>query len=127
MTDHGWWDQLNRLESMGVQCRDERGRFVAKKSATQKSHDLLVSLLTEDERRRFKTNGHIQERGGVSGWLYDISIGYTGNIVVKGQEICCHLVMPERFPIYDHMIAQLLNIRYNERGFIKEAYTSLEL
>lgn len=123
-------ESLNRVNRLGVQARDRRGRFIARwRSAEEQARNLFLDLLTPEQREELATRGHFTLYGGKTGWRYLMAPGYSGNVVVdhpnRATSLCCHLTTVDAFPTYDHMIAQLLSIRYNEKQFLQAAYPAI--
>lgn len=125
-------DQLNRLRRMGVRHRDQFGRFTPQCDPNDLAKSLFISLLTDRQRNDLSEKHYLIELGGITGWIYKIHFGCVGNIAVRRpkeeeQGLCCHLQQHGPFPMYDHMIAQLLYIRYNEKKFLATAYPRLTI
>ena len=117
-------------------------------NAEQKSRALFLSLLTKRQKDFFDKVGYVQVQGGKTRNVYNIFPGYSQNIrgrltfnqlarVTKkdgppcacpdctrdrDHVICYHMRIGA--PLWDHMAAQVLYIRFAEEVLLDEAYIS---
>lgn len=130
------------------QVRQEQ--MAAHAAAEKKARELLLSLLNRTQKRDLVNDGAFTVKGGKTGIEYCIQVGYSQNIsaeiastTLRGlnrrppatcdcegcqsnkpywRTICYH--MQCGVPEYDHMVAQLLYIKYGEEEFLTGAYMS---
>jgi hypothetical protein len=93
-------------------------------AAEERARLLLYSLLTEEQQRTLEQDEYFTVVGGTTRKIYRITFGYSQNIYTRNEEdvelmVCCHL--SDRYPYYDHMVAQLLGLRFNEEIFLSVA------
>lgn len=88
--------------------------------AIEKSRQLLVSLLDKAQVEDLEKKG---EFGFVSpsGTVYVIKKGWIGNVIREEKDgkrtrLCCH--PKTTVPEYDNMVAQLLLLKFDEKGFV---------
>ena len=93
----------------------------------ERAEALLISLLPESEKQRYRHEGYFEVIGSHGGH-YQIHRGVAGNITWmhpdgrRGSDLCCH---PDTFdgvgqlPTEDVMLAQLLALRADEAAFVR--------
>ena len=87
-------------------------------AAEARAKALFLSLLTEQQQAEYQALESVNFVGQ-SGRLYNIRHGFSGN--VSGyRSYCCYL--KATVPTFDHMIGQLLALKYNEEHFLNTAY-----
>ena len=95
--------------------------------AEEKAKKLFISLLTPEQKKELEQERRVTVKGGTTNTLYQIGIGVAGNIRQKhGNKLyCCHMNLSCHVPTWDHMAAQLLHLKYNEKDFLNRAYSSI--
>lgn len=90
-----------------------------------RSRLILSLVIGPEEFRRYMCTGKIRVTGSLGG-RYELSSGYTGNIVVLGKggrpvrNLCAHPVMfagRRSLTFEDAMVCQILEIKENEGRF----------
>lgn len=109
--------------------RDEEARLLRiadEQKAYQKSKELFLSLLTPEEQDYYKEHGSVRVRTN-SGQTITICEGYSGNVIDGSNRYCCYMNQYHdyqsyvNYPFWDHMIAQLVNLRWNDEYFFQTA------
>lgn len=101
--------------------------------ASMRAVETLLRLLTPEQVEQYERERYIIQRGSLGGW-YRIHQGYAQNIYELDDEggrpvsrLCAHPRMNNAngtLPIEDAMIAQLLQLRFDEPGFLAVANRS---
>ena len=102
--------------------REAETRRARLQVADARAHQLLLSVLTEEEARSYIERGFIEVRGSGGGWWRIHRDGQAGNVdeleAPGGARVaswCCH--PPEHLPDADAHLAQLLHLATDEEGF----------
>ena len=97
-----------------------------------RARELFVSLLSTKQKEEMELLGRVTEKS-LSGKIYIINLlSLVSNIWVQRHGVRCRLCIymeGERngaVPVYDHFIAQLLYVRYNEPELLRIAVCSLD-
>lgn len=100
----------------------ERDR--ARHQADERAHDLLLSVLNDEQRRTYRQHGWFCTNGR-SGKKYRIERGWSHNVKELNEQdrpvrsLCAH---PEiAVPHEDNMVAQKLMIEFEEEAFLRTA------
>jgi hypothetical protein len=108
--------QLARYRAEAAERRQQRAR------ATARAHELLASVLDEEQARSYDRQGFFELRGSRGGWWRIRRDGQAGNIDELersgGPRVatwCCH--PPGGLPDADAHLAQLLHLTTDEDGF----------
>lgn len=115
--------QRYQAASEWAERRQEADRIKA--AAKERARELLLSFLTEEQRKDFETNlAFIVE--AASGTKYRITYGRIGNIQVLQQELvrhrlCVHPADNDDLPVEDVMLSQLLHLRADEAELVRRA------
>jgi hypothetical protein len=116
-----------------VNAADRTGyeqRNAEQAAAKERATELLMSLLSEDNQRRFRSFLRIRIRGS-GGNEYEIARGWQGNVRRSdGARLCAHPNMycnqtRRGLPAEDAMIAQILMLQTDEAAFLRVANVSL--
>lgn len=96
---------------------------VSPQEASRRARTLLQSILPDVEAKRLDDAGYFLFKSQ-SGQNYRITYGVSGNIlnIDKSRYYCCYVKSYDRLPSYDHMLAQYLALKYNEKHFLRTAY-----
>ena len=79
----------------------------------------LIASLSAEQRTELTRRGHFTVTSNL-GHVFQIDAhGYSGNITGCGRLWCCHLPYPA--PLGEHLLAQALAIRTDERAFLRTA------
>jgi hypothetical protein len=123
-------ERLNavRAEQRRIEREEEERRREERQAqlvvAAERSTALFVSLLTEEQKVEWDRTRSVTF-SSTSGLQYRLNEGYSGNVYGydKARHYCCYMNPDrgEKFPVADHMIAQLLHLKYNEEYFLKTA------
>lgn len=124
---------VNRVYTPPVETEEQRRlrREAVKRAEKQRAEleaaearakELLLSMLTEEQRHHLHREGRFKVCGNKGG-EYEITIGYAGNIRRGRHRYCGHL-SDGRIPTYDHMLAQKLMIETDEEAFLALANRS---
>jgi hypothetical protein len=91
--------------------------------AARQAKALLQSILPDVEAKRLDDAGYFLFKSQ-SGQNYRISYGVSGNVldIDRGKYYCCYIHSYDQLPYYDHMLAQYLALKYNEKHFLSTAY-----
>lgn len=118
-------EQRRALDAARNEAR--RQRDISRTQAISRAEELLLSLLSENQRQQYRLTG-IFEVIGSAGTLYRIERGTAGNIVwIKpdgeiGGRLCAHPEMRESWlPVQDVAVAQLLALTTDEKAFVRVA------
>jgi len=114
-----------RRERQRRQVAENQRRIDAQKqrdAANEKAKELLLSVLTADQRIDFLHRGSFRVEGSKGG-KYQIQTGYSGNVRRGRRRYCGHL-SDGQIPAYDHMLAQKLLIETDEEAFLAVANAS---
>lgn len=124
----------------GIVAVDERGHPVdfsfvfsanpiidpkKRKEADEKAEELLFLHLSEEQKKEYKETGEITVYGGETGTRYTILNKEQINVLrcdnTKQRNRLCAVPGKPGFPIADHMLNQLLMIKYQESEFLRIA------
>jgi hypothetical protein len=118
--------QKAQLERLAAQRAEEERKAQEREKkaaeAREKSKQLLISLLDKQQAEDLEKKGSF---GFVSdsGKVYTIQNGMSNNIIQQDGEkktrLCCHI--KDNVPMYDHMAAQLIWLKFCEDEFVKMA------
>jgi len=90
--------------------------------AVDRARELLLSHLTDEQRRTFENNGWFVVEGGRTGGRYRIRQGYAGNVDVLDGDLVSHKLCahadPVAVPWPDQMLAQKLMLEIDEDDFL---------
>lgn len=95
-------------------------------AARQRARDLLISMLTPDQRKEFDDSQAFTLLAQ-SGKRYRITHGIIANIEALSRKgvvthrLCAHPHNASELPVEDTLIAQLLHLRADEAGFLRGA------
>lgn len=110
-----------------IRQREAEERAERARLAKERSKELLLSYLTQEQRRTFEERGWFIVDGGQSQRRYRIrdrnivaNIDIMDGELVNGR-LCCHCNHNSNVPIYDHLLAQKLHLQYNEPAFLQMA------
>lgn len=108
----------NRLEM------ERKFRVEQVQTAKNKAEELLMSVLTDEQKGELTTKKYVTCKSRKSGNRYRIYRGTHGNVRQidhAGKEIAQLCIQPDNVPEGDSMLAQLLHIEHNEEEFRKTA------
>lgn len=110
------WARLWRWVRAVQDAREQRGRAALQRvRAAQRARTLLLSLLSDVQRREFQANGYFHVTGGSSGDRYRIRFDSTVNIDVLDADGSARYHLCARptgdIPMYDVMAGQLLYLQ----------------
>lgn len=102
-----------------------RAEDEAAQTARHTARQLLLRLLTAEQRTMLEQHGYFEVRGSRTGHVYQIRQGSHGNIFKMhedGQQMTAkYCGQPEGVPTEDMMLAQKLQIECDEDGFLAKA------
>lgn len=90
-------------------------------AANGRAKELFLSLLTEKQRSFYLEYEYV-DFIAQSGDKYRLLKGYSGNVIRDRNSKSYCAYVHDRVPVYDHMIAQLLCLKYDEQHFLDTAY-----
>lgn len=118
--------EARAAEYLKLKKEEERKR----KLARLKSFKLLLSLLDNEQRKDFRQHRHFFVIGGETGTKYRIrenggNLSANIDVYYKDKDQISHriCVHPPNYecPIGDHLVAQMLGLKFDEKDFLKVA------
>jgi hypothetical protein len=116
-------EQRRLREEQDQRYREEQARQQQERTdAEQRAHQLLLDVLTPQQRELYDRTKLIVVKGGKSGKEYQIDTRHsTHNVTCEGRRYCAHT---PGYPIGDIIVAQKLAIEQNEEHFLERANVS---